>query len=128
MADEGSHLLVVDDNRMERLKLLRALQGQGYTVASADNGQLALEMLRAQSYDLVLLDIGMPGMDGYQVLEAIKGDGDLRDIPVIVVSGFDDIESVQLCMKLGAEDHLPKSFDVDALTSRVKACLEKRNS
>jgi CheY-like chemotaxis protein len=128
MADEGSHLLVVDDNRMERLKLLRALQGLGYTVASADNGQLALEMLRAQSYDLVLLDIGMPGMDGYQVLEAIKGDGDLRDIPVIVVSGFDDIESVQLCMKLGAEDHLPKSFDVDALTSRVKACLEKRNS
>jgi len=81
MAEEQGHILVVDDNRMNRLKLSLGLEQQGHTVGLAEDGQQALEMLEAGSYDVVLLDIIMPGMDGYQVLERIKGNLRLRDIP-----------------------------------------------
>jgi adenylate cyclase len=126
MMDKRGHILVVDDNRMNRLKLSRGLEQQGHTFALAENGQQALEMVRAQPFDLVLLDIVMPEMDGYQVLEHIKRDSALRDIPVIVISALDEMESVVKCIKMGAEDYLPKPFNPVLLKARIEACLEKK--
>ena len=125
MSDRVFRLLVVDDNRMQRIKLSRALEGRGYSVAVAEGGEAALGMLRAEPFDLVLLDIVMPGMDGYQVLAAIQQDSGIRNVPVIMVSTFDDDASVARCLDMGAADHLPKSFDLDTLTNRVKKCLER---
>jgi adenylate cyclase len=124
--DKQGHILVVDDNRMNRLKLSRGLEQQGHTFALAENGQQALGMVRAQPFDLVLLDIVMPEMDGYQVLEQMKRDGALRDIPVIVISALDEMESVVKCIKMGAEDYLPKPFNPVLLKARIEACLEKK--
>jgi len=83
-------------------------------------------MVRAQPFDLMLLDIVMPEMDGYQVLERMKRDSALRNIPVIVISGLDEMESVVRCIKMGAEDYLPKPFDPVLLKARIEACLEKK--
>jgi class 3 adenylate cyclase len=126
MTDKHGHILVVDDNRMNRLKLSRGLEQQGHTLALAENGQQALEMIQAQPFDLMLLDIVMPEMDGYQVLEHMKRDSALRDIPVIVISALDEMESVVKCIKMGAEDYLPKPFDPVLLKARIEACLEKK--
>ncbi len=126
MADEHGHILVVDDNRMNRLKLSRSLQNQGHTVALAENGQQALEMIQLQPFDLVLLDIIMPEIDGYQVLEQIKSDSVLRDIPVIVISAIDEMDSIVRCISMGAEDYLPKPFDPVLLKARIGASLEKK--
>jgi len=122
----GGHILVVDDNRMNRLKLSRSLEQQGHTVALAENGRQALELVRGQSFDLMLLDIIMPEMDGYQVLAHMKEDSRLRDIPVIAISALDEMESVVKGIELGAEDYLPKSFDPVLLKARIGACLEKK--
>jgi len=126
MTDKHGHILVVDDNRVNRLKLSRGLEQQGHTVALAENGQRALEMIQTQSFDLVLLDIVMPKMDGYQVLERMKRCSALRDIPVIVISALDEMESVVRCIEMGAEDYLPKPFDPVLLKARIGACLEKK--
>lgn len=126
MPDRRGHILVVDDNRLNRMKLAHGLQQEGYTSAMAEDGRQALEMIQAQPFDLVLLDILMPEMDGYQVLEAMKGDSKLRDIPVIVISALDEMESVVKGIKLGAEDYLPKPFDPVLLKARISACLEKK--
>jgi CheY-like chemotaxis protein len=126
MKPESSHLLVVDDNRVNRMKLSRSLEQQAHSVAIAENGLQALEMLRTQFFDLVLLDIVMPEMDGYQVLEEMKGDDTLRGIPVIVISALDELASVVKCIEMGAEDYLPKSFDPVLLRARIGACLEKK--
>ena len=120
------HILVVDDLRTNRLKLSFGLKQQGHTVAEAENGRQALEMLRAERFDLVLLDILMPEMDGYEVLEQMKKDNALRDVPVIVISAQDELESVVRGIELGAEDYLPKSFDPVLLRARIEACLEKK--
>ncbi|HDQ73626.1 MAG TPA: response regulator [Chloroflexi bacterium] len=119
-------ILVVDDNRLNRLKLARGLELQGHTVALAEDGQQALDMLREQSFDLMLLDIVMPEMDGYQVLGHVKADEALRDIPVIVISAVDDMDSIVKCVKMGAEDYLPKPFDPVLLRARIGASLEKK--
>ncbi len=126
MTDTQGHILVVDDNRLNRIKLGHSLTQQGHTVAMAENGRQALEMLRAQPFDLVLLDILMPEMDGYQVLEEMKRDNVLREIPVIVISAVDEMESVVRCIEVGAEDYLPKPFDPVLLRARTGACLEKK--
>ncbi len=126
MTAEHGHILVVDDHRTTRLKLSLGLKQQGHTVAEAENGQQALDILRAESFDLVLLDILMPEMDGYQVLEHMKDDDALRDVPVIVISAQDEIENVVKGIELGAEDYLPKSFDPVLLKARIGACLEKK--
>src|SRR3712207_2236073 len=110
MAHESGHILVVDDNRMNRIKLSRSLEQQGHSVEVAENGRRALEMLRERPFDLVLLDIIMPEMDGYQVLERIKRDSRLQSIPVIVISAVDETESAVRCIEMGAEDYLPKNF------------------
>jgi DNA-binding response OmpR family regulator len=92
----------------------------------AEDGRQALEMLRAQPFDLVLLDIVMPELDGYQVLEQMKADSALRDIPVIVISAEQELDSVVKGIELGAEDYLPKTFDPILLKARINACLEKK--
>jgi two-component system cell cycle response regulator len=120
------HILVVDDHRTTRLKLCLGLKQQGHTVGEAENGMQALEKIRTETFDLVLLDIMMPEMDGYQVLEQMKENKLLRDLPVIVISAMDDLESVVKGIELGAEDYLPKTFDPVLLRARIGACLEKK--
>ncbi len=122
----AGHILVVDDLRTNRLKLSLGLKQQGHTVAEAENGRQALERLRAECFDLVLLDILMPEMDGYEVLRQMKEDPALRGVPVIVISAQDELESVVRGIELGAEDYLPKSFDPVLLRARIDACLEKK--
>jgi DNA-binding response OmpR family regulator len=124
-ADWG-YLLIVDDNEMNRDTLSRHLERQGHTVGVAENGRQALEMVKTQSFDLVLLDVMMPEMDGYQVLQRLKSDEARRDIPVIMISALDEIESVVRCIEMGAEDYLPKPFDPVLLRARIGACLEKK--
>ena len=105
----SGRLLVVDDNKVNRLLLGRGLEQQGHTVTFAENGRRALELLRAGHYDLLLLDIQMPEMDGYQVLEQLNADIHLRDVPVIMTSSLDEIDSVVRCIELGAEDYLDQA-------------------
>ncbi len=126
MASVTGHILVVDDHKTNRLKISLAVKKLGHTTEMAEDGRQALDLLRAQSFDLVLLDIVMPVMDGYQVLEEMKADSALRDIPVVVVSAYQEMESVVKGIKLGAEDYLPKTFDPVLLEARVGACLEKK--
>lgn len=120
------NILVVDDNRLNRFKLGRSLENQGHTIALAENGLQALDMLKENLYDLVLLDILMPEMDGYQVLEKLKSDEELREIPVIVISAIDEMPSIIRCIEIGAEDYLPKPFDAVLLKARITAALEKK--
>ncbi len=126
MADLTGRILAVDDNRLNRLKLAHSLEQQGHHVALAENGRQALEILRDEPFDLVLLDIVMPELDGYAVLEAMKADATLREIPVIVISAVEEIESVVRCIQMGAADYLTKPFDPVLLKARTDACLEQK--
>jgi class 3 adenylate cyclase len=119
-------LLVVDDNRVNRLLLGRALEQLGHRVAFAENGREALEALRKRPVDLVLLDIEMPEMDGYQVLEALAADPSLRDLPVVMMSSVEEVDSVARCIEMGAEDYLFKPVNPVLLRARVAASLEKK--
>jgi adenylate cyclase len=120
-------LLVVDDSEDNRYTLTRRLKRLGYTnVATATNGREALEVLQANPIDLVLLDIMMPDMDGYEVLERLKADPQRRHIPVIMISAIDEVESVIRCIELGAEDYLSKPFNPTLLRARVGASLERK--
>ena len=120
------HLLVVDDNKVNRILLARNLEQQGHKVETAENGKQGLQKLRTDSYDLVLLDIEMPEMDGYQVLEACLNDTDLRNIPIIMTSSMDELDSVVKCIELGAEDYLNKPVNPVLLRARINASLEKK--
>jgi phosphoserine phosphatase RsbU/P len=119
-------LLVVDDNEMNRDMLSRRLQRQGFRVDLAENGQQALESISAQPFDLILLDIMMPVMNGYDLLERLKADPVLRHIPVIMITAVDDAESIARCIEMGAEDHLPKPFNPAILRARVDSALAKK--
>lgn len=125
-SEQHGHILVVDDNRVNRLTLARNLEQQGHTVALAENGQQALEMVRSEPFDVVLLDIVMPGLDGFQVLARMKADPELRDIPVIVISALDEVESAVRSIEMGAEDYLPKPFDPVLLRARLHASLQRK--
>jgi adenylate cyclase len=120
------HLLVVDDNKVNRLLLGRGLEQQGHSVDFAENGLQALDKLASQPFDLMLLDIQMPEMDGYQVLEKLTTDLRLRDIPVIVTSAVEELDSVVKCIEMGAEDYLIKPVKPVLLRARINACLEKK--
>ncbi len=122
----GSSLLVVDDHSMNRILLSRYLAKLGYQATLVANGRQALERLQSEPYDLVLLDVEMPEMDGYQVLEQLKADPRLRDIPVIMISAVEELESVVRCIELGAQDYLPKPFNPVLLRARLSACLERK--
>ena len=119
-------ILVVDDNRMNRLMLARGLEQQGHRVSFAENGRQALEMMQNQALDLVLLDIEMPEMNGYEVLEQLNANPRWRDIPVIMISAVDEIDSVVKCIEMGAADYLNKPFNPVLLKARVNASLEKK--
>jgi adenylate cyclase len=119
-------LLVVDDNKVNRLLLGRGLEQQGHRVSFAENGRLALEMLRSGEFDLLLLDIQMPVMDGYQVLEELATDLKLRDLPVIITSSLEELDSVVRCIETGAEDYLIKPVNPVLLRARIGASLEKK--
>jgi adenylate cyclase len=125
-ARRPSAILVVDDNEGNRDMLARRLARQGHAVRTAAGGQAALEALRAAPADLVLLDVMMPDLDGYTVLQRLKQDPALQDIPVLMISALDEMESVVRCIQLGAEDYLPKPFDPVLLQARIGACLEKK--
>ncbi|HEX2905391.1 MAG TPA: response regulator [Phototrophicaceae bacterium] len=119
-------ILVVDDNEMNRDMLSRRLERQGQRSMVAEDGVHALELLRAHNFDLILLDIMMPRLNGYQVLEQVKADAALRHIPVIMISAVDDLDSVVKCIELGAEDYLFKPFNPILLKARIHASLEKK--
>lgn len=125
MIENTYHVLVVDDNRVNRLKLVRALKPEGYDISEASGGQEALEMLQSQAFHLVLLDILMPEVDGFQVLEQIQNDPRLAATPVIMVSAVDEEDDVQKCLAMGAVDYVTKPFDTEALKDRVRTHLEK---
>ena len=122
----AARLLVVDDNKVNRLLLARSLELQGHSVASAENGRVALEMLRRESFDLLLLDMEMPELDGFQVLEQLVNDRQLHDLPVIVTSSLEGIDNVVRCVELGAEDYLSKPVNPVLLKARIGASLEKK--
>jgi adenylate cyclase len=126
MADRGARLLVVDDNKVNRLLLARSLELQGHSVTLAENGKVALEILRREPCDLLLLDIEMPEMNGIQVLEQLKSDLQLRDLPVIVTSAIEGVDNVVRCIELGAEDYLHKPVNPVLLKARIGASLEKK--
>jgi len=126
MGTEAGRLLVVDDVEMNRDLLSRRLVQQGHSVAVAENGRRALEMIRAGEFDLVLLDIMMPEVDGYQVLKEMMGDPVLKHIPVIMISAVTEMDSVVKCIEMGATDYLPKPFNTVLLKARVGATLEKK--
>lgn len=119
-------VLVVDDNEMNRDMLGRRLQRQNCDVVMVDSGAAALEAVITQKIDLILLDIMMPNMSGYEVLERIKGDVATRLIPVIMISAVDDLDSVVRCIEMGAEDYLFKPFNPILLKARITASLSRR--
>jgi class 3 adenylate cyclase len=102
------------------------LAQQGYRVATAENGTQAFRSLLERKFDLLLLDIAMPEMDGFEVLRRLKADDRLRHLPVIMISGVDQTESVIRCIEMGAEDFMPKPFNPVLLRARIEASLEKK--
>lgn len=118
-------ILVVDDDAFNREILTRHLERQGHAVFQVSDGAAALEALEQGSYDLVLLDIMMPGMNGYQFLERVKSIPNFREIHVIVISALEESGSVARCLRLGAEDYLPREFDPVVLRARIESCLER---
>jgi DNA-binding response OmpR family regulator len=120
-------VLVVDDQESNRDLLCRRLEREGHHPTAATGGLHALECLQRGSFDLVLLDLLMPDLSGYEVLARMKADAYLREVPVIVISALDELESVVRCIEMGAEDYLPKPFDPVLLRARVGACLEKKH-
>ena len=121
-----SLILVVDDNAANRDLLLRRLQRQGHRVVEAESGAAALALSRTQQFDLVLLDLMMPGMSGFEVLQRLKASEEGRHIPVIMISALDEIDSTVRCIEAGAEDYLAKPFNPVLLRARIDASLEKK--
>ncbi len=119
-------LLVVEDNKVNRILLLRGLEQEGHIVTAVENGKQALELLRSQPFDIILLDIEMPEMNGFQVLDECLNDTHLREIPIIMTSAMDELDSVVKCIEMGAEDYLTKPLNTVLLRARVNASLEKK--
>lgn len=136
MADAGetaeranftARILVVDDNEDNRYTLILRLELEGYQdITVATDGEEALELLRGQEFDLVLLDVMMPKLDGYGVLEQLKQEGRLHNLPVIMVSALNELDSVVRCIEAGAVDYLVKPFNPVLLSARIGASLEKK--
>lgn len=126
LAPLQGRVLVVDDDEVNRDVLSRRVRSQGAEAEVAASGREALEALGARPFDAVLLDVMMPDMDGYQVLREMKADTSLRDIPVIMISALNEVESTVRCIRLGAEDYLTKPFDPTVLRARLGACIEKK--
>ena len=126
MAESGARLLVADDNKVNRLLLIRSLELMSHRASGAENGRVALEMLEHEPFDLMLLDIAMPELDGFQVLERLLANPRLRDLPVIVTSAVEGLDAVVRCIELGADDYLHKPVNPTLLKARVNSSLEKK--
>ena len=127
----GGRILVVDDARLNRSILVRALANQGHEAVEAENGRVALELLedpQGPPIDVVLLDLEMPELDGYETLRLIRSNEALRHIPVIVVSAVDELGSVVRCIEMGAADYLPKPFNVAIFRARVSTSLKAKRA
>ena len=122
----GGHVLIADDDAANREMLARRLSRQGHRVSMAGSGLEVLRMLRAEKFDLVLLDMIMPGLDGYQVLTRMKSDPAMADVPVIILSSLDQENNVARCIEAGAEDYVGKPFNSVFLRARIGACLERK--
>jgi len=121
-------ILVVDDIASNRFILVTHLKKRGISnIIQAENGREALEILTTSRIDLVLLDVMMPELDGYEVLKQMKADENLRHIPVIMITAVDDMDSTIKCIEIGAEDYLPKPFNAVLLQARINASLEKKH-
>ena len=121
-----ARILVVDDTDFNREVMTRILERDGYLVETAEDGREALDKLQAGTYDMVLLDVMMPHVDGIQVIEAMHGDERLRRLPVVMLSALNEQESIVRCIQLGAQDYLPKPINQQLLKARIQACLEKK--
>jgi len=121
-----ARVLVADDNELNRDLLSRRVRRLGHEVVLAEDGRQTLELLRAEPFDVVLLDIMMPNLNGYEVLEAVRVDEHLMHIPIIMISAVDDPESIARCIRLGAVDYLPKPFDPTILQARLGASLARK--
>lgn len=126
MPSAGGRILIVDDNKVNRLLLSRSVEMLGHAVVLAENGKIAMQRLADGGFDLLLLDIEMPEMDGFEVLAAIKADPELRGLPVIVTSSVEGLDNIVRCIELGAEDYLPKPVNRVLLQARLTSCLEKK--
>lgn len=126
MGETGARLLVADDNKVNRLLLARNLELLGHQVRKAENGRIALEMLQRETFDLLLLDMEMPEMTGFEVLEHLRADDSLRDLPVLVTSSLEGDAHVVRCLELGADDFLHKPVNPVLLKARVNSSLEKK--
>jgi class 3 adenylate cyclase len=123
---EPGLILVVDDSELIRDLVRNHLVEQGHEVIVAADGFEAVTLLGARSFDLILTDLEMPRLNGFQLLEHVKSDPCYRDIPVIIISGHGELDGIAYCIKRGAEDYLPKPFNRTILKARVDACLEKK--
>lgn len=123
MTEQTLHVLVVDDDMMARMTAAQCLKQQGHTAVMAEGGRQGLEILESQDFDLILLDLLMPDVDGFEVLRQLKASNILQRTPVIVVSGADEEESISKCLEMGATGHLRKPLDPISLADRINACL-----
>ncbi len=119
-------VLIVDDNERNRKILREVVLNLGHNPLFAENGHIAIDKIMSDTPDIVLLDIFMPEMDGYEVLARMKGDSALKNIPVIMITAFDDMNSVVRCIEQGADDYLVKPFNHELLKARIKGSLEKK--
>lgn len=126
MTDDRALILVVDDNDINRDLLARRLENAGHTVIEAENGRIALDLLTTHCIDIILLDIMMPVLSGFEMLPILKADPNLKHIPVIIISAADDIASVVRGIELGAEDYLPRPYNLPLLNARINASLGRK--
>ena len=117
---------MVDDSPDSRELLDELLNTLGHAVEAVADGESALERVRLGGFDLIILDLLMPGMDGYEVLSRLKQDPEMRHVPVLVVSGYTEVDGVVRCIQMGAEDYLTKPFNAVLLQARIGACIEKK--
>ena len=126
MTSNRPRILVVDDNKMARMEIARTVERGGYDVSEVEGGERALEILRSESFDLVLLDLLMPDTDGFEVLEQMMADAELCAIPVIVVTAVEERDSVRKSISLGAADHITKPINHKLLGHRIRTVLASR--
>jgi CheY-like chemotaxis protein len=119
----GNTVLVVDDNDMNRDVLSRRLQREGYEVSTVENGRKALDILAVEKYDIILLDIMMPDMDGFETLKRIRSDEKLKKLPVVMLTSLNEMEDVKKCIGLGANDYVLKPYNIDDLKNRIEKHL-----
>lgn len=124
--EELAHLLIVDDNTVNRFKLNLYIKSQGYSATMVESGEQAIDSLKMEKFDLILLDLNLPGINGDEVIRRIKANREWYSIPILLISGSDEMDKITRCLELGAEDYLPKPFDPAVLKNRIGGCLEKK--